>query len=217
MIILAIQSTYLSIEIGVYKKDVTIPIAYDVVSKTETATLLTHITKALGNSSLRIEDLTACIVNQGPAPFTTLRTVIATANGIGASLKIPIIGANGLEAFATEYNLDNKDSIILLNAFANDFYFYTNTFENGICSLDQIKKLIEQHHISNIIGNGGPVIQQTLDNTNNCYKFIDTEKGACSLNTLVDYAMGQANFSLQKQFLKQNYVSPLYFKEINIF
>ncbi|RTL07215.1 hypothetical protein EKK58_03500 [Candidatus Dependentiae bacterium] len=218
MIILAIQSTYTSIEFGLYRHDTNAPVASSSVSKAETAKLLERINTILHTNSLAIQDIVGCIVNQGPAPFTTLRTVIATVNGIAAVRRIPILGINGLAALNEEYSLHQKNNIILLNAFANDFYFYINTVQNGICSLDTIKELIQKHHIVSIIGNGIPLIKHVLHNTNNHYQYIDPEKGTCSLDTLVKSGMQQITTQILKQkFVEPAYVAPLYYKEINIF
>lgn len=215
MIILAIQSTYTSIEIGLYQKEPLNLIACSSISKADTAHLLKNIDTLLINASLSIEHLAVCIVNRGPAPFTTLRTVIATVNGLKASLKIPVIGVNGLEALNSEYTKEKKNGMIVLNAFAHDFYFYINAAQNGLCSFNKIREIIEQNNIINIIGNGGPLIKDVIQKNIN-YQFIDSEKGTCSLNTLISQGIYLSKTVVENEIFN-TYVSPLYFKEINIF
>src|SRR5437868_6376175 len=42
-------------------------------------------------------------VNQGPGPFTTLRVIISSVNGLSFATQKPLIGVDGLDALLCEY------------------------------------------------------------------------------------------------------------------
>jgi len=117
------QSTYADIELG---------IAIDgriqgstSVSKLEASS---HILVALGSllkqHNLALSDLAFIAANSGPGPFTTLRVLLSTINGLGYAAKIPLLGIDGLNAFLREHHSSNfAITIALLNAFTNDVYY----------------------------------------------------------------------------------------------
>jgi tRNA A37 threonylcarbamoyladenosine modification protein TsaB len=215
MIILAIQSTYVGIEIALYNTDFMHFLGHALVPKNETSTVLSTIDTLLINHKLTINKIGYCLVNRGPAPFTTLRTVIATANGLKAALQIPLIGMSGLDLLSSEYDMTKRKAIILLNAFANDFYFYIDNNLKGIGSMEEIKSILKSNDITSIIGNGGPLIKNNLPHEFS-WKFVDSEKGTCSLHTLITEGYQQATNPLYSPKINP-YITPLYFKEMIIF
>jgi len=54
--------------------------------------LLVKIDKILSQNQVKLDNLKAVIVNQGPGSFTGLRVGISTANALAYALKIPVIG-----------------------------------------------------------------------------------------------------------------------------
>ncbi len=87
------------------------------------AHLVTAIAAILEENGCCIADVAHLVVTRGPAPFTTLRTVIATANGISFARGIPLVGINALEALADEYAESAHHFVALLDAF-NDAVYY---------------------------------------------------------------------------------------------
>ena len=85
--------------------------------------LMPSILQLLNKQSLTFKDVSFIAVNQGPAPFTTLRIVITTANGLSFAHKIPLVGVDALTTFAGEYISHQGITVCLLNAFAQDLYF----------------------------------------------------------------------------------------------
>lgn len=86
--------------------------------------LIAALDTALSQHHLQLQSLSFIAASIGPAPFTTLRTVIATANGLHTATTIPLVGVDALEAFENEYqSRDWPTTIVLLNAFAKDVYF----------------------------------------------------------------------------------------------
>lgn len=60
-------------------------------------TLLQKITQLLKNNKVRLEDLKAIVVYQGPGSFTGLRIGISIANSMAYSLDIPVLASGGTE------------------------------------------------------------------------------------------------------------------------
>ena len=84
--------------------------------------LITAIDSLLAAHNLTRSQLNFIAVNQGPGPFTTLRTVLSTVNGLAYALSVPLIGVDGLAAFADEVYTGGVTAV-MLNAFNHDLYF----------------------------------------------------------------------------------------------
>lgn len=86
--------------------------------------LLPAIHQLCTQSGTQLSDLTALAVNVGPGPFTTMRSIIATINGVAYASHIPLLALNGIEAFARSYILPGyTHTCIVLNAFCGDVYY----------------------------------------------------------------------------------------------
>jgi tRNA threonylcarbamoyladenosine biosynthesis protein TsaB len=121
--IIALQSTYESVEVGLF--DGTRCLAHHTLDKKEASGhLVPTIANLCEKQQWLLNSCTAIVVNQGPGPFSTLRTVIASANGLSFASDIPLIGVNALEATITEFDPDgDKNTLALFNAFGGDVYY----------------------------------------------------------------------------------------------
>src|SRR5688572_29545137 len=96
-IFLALQNTYHLIEVAVCNEDSIIEsVTIDKVHASKE--LLPIINKLLMRHNFTLQSLSFLTINQGPGPFTTLRVVITTANGISFATGLPLIGVDGLIA-----------------------------------------------------------------------------------------------------------------------
>src|SRR3989338_1529451 len=113
---LALQATYHSLEYALY--DGMRLIQKKSLIKTQASSLLMcELNQLLSDHNCTWHDIQFLAVNQGPAPFTTLRALIATVNGISFATHKPLIGIDGLAAFAHEYKSDAV-TLNILNAFS---------------------------------------------------------------------------------------------------
>lgn len=126
---LAIQSSYQSLQIGLFSQDACVE--KQIINGIRASShLIIHIDTMLKKHNQTLEILQFIAIDAGPGAFTSLRVAIATINGIGFSQKTQLIGVNGLEALfkdglnASEI-LKQKPAAILciLNAYNNDAYF----------------------------------------------------------------------------------------------
>ncbi len=116
--------------------------------------LIPTIDLLLKQENLLFTHLAFVGANQGPGPFTTLRTLLTTVNGLHFASNIPIIGIDSLIGLAHEYensykhapeniNLTNTDTniLVLLDAFNNDVYYCiknkkTDLYQTGYTKID---------------------------------------------------------------------------------
>jgi len=120
---ISIQSTYQTLELGLFDNTVLIDIrsTKNLQASKEFIPLLQDLFK---HNNQSLQELSCMVVNQGPGPFSTLRVVIASVNGISFSTSTPLIGIDGLDSFIMQYSdFSYPYTVALLNAFNYDVYF----------------------------------------------------------------------------------------------
>jgi tRNA threonylcarbamoyladenosine biosynthesis protein TsaB len=155
---LALQSTYTDVECALFRGTSFVEAIR--ISKTESSSLmLIAIQDLLKKHSITFQSLDFLAINSGPGPFTTLRVVIATVNGLSFAGGIPLIGVDGLKVFLSEYH-KTIPTIALLNAFGGDLYFGIQVddmvqtgFEQAATLLPHLAERFANQPIQ-LIGNG---------------------------------------------------------------
>lgn len=130
-IYLALQSTYSVIEVGIFQENAQID-STSIDKFKASQDLIPVINNLLTKNKYDLSHLSFIAVNQGPAPFTTLRVTIATANGIGFASHIPLVGVDALHTLLSLPT--HKNTIVMLNAFNHDLYVgmkYNDVVETG--------------------------------------------------------------------------------------
>ena len=122
---LGLQATYTHSDVGIFKDGKLILNAEK--DKTLASRELIPLCAALlMEVGISLKDVSYIAINQGPAPFTTLRTVITTANGLAYATKIPLVGIDGLALLLDEslqrYTGTPQTPVVVLHAFGNDVY-----------------------------------------------------------------------------------------------
>ncbi len=124
---LIFHSTYQAVYIGL-AVDSTIIAHVGIPKEQASSRLLVAVDRLLYDNGYTKDAIAYIVANQGPAPFTTLRTVLSTVNGIAFATGIPLIGVNALIAFAEP--LDHA-SIVMLNACNKAVYYAIKRSDNG--------------------------------------------------------------------------------------
>ena len=120
---LTLHSDYNSVFCGLFKGAACLAVVQE-HKLTASKNLMLRLTTLLKEQGVSWVELDFIGVNQGPSPFTTLRVVITTVNGLLFAKKIPLIGVDGLRAFLSDYETSQSEIVVaLLNAFNNDIYF----------------------------------------------------------------------------------------------
>ena len=170
MISVVIQNTYHHIEVALFQHDRCIDIVRE-EKQYASKNFVIVLNTILNRNSVKLSDLTFCTVNQGPSPFTTLRTVIASVNSLHFALEIPLIGIDGLETLYNEYKTQCTDnSLILLNAFNNDVYYLLQLqhrhpykgYHNIDTLLSNVRTQLPQDHIT-FLGNGVGMYKEKIE------------------------------------------------------
>jgi tRNA threonylcarbamoyladenosine biosynthesis protein TsaB len=153
---LALQSTYNTVELALFADSTLIDTAS--ISKLEASSgLLPTLTKLLSTNKKTLEDLSFIAVNQGPGPFTTLRVVITTINGLQFATQIPLIGVAGFDAFLQEHvDTQHPQTVVLFNAFSHDVYCawrnpITQEIEQQCLGIDQALQAVQKQFPTNTI------------------------------------------------------------------
>ncbi len=167
---LALQADYENISLSVWHN--TNIIDTSIIDKTNACQLLMpSIVELLKKNLINFSDLNFIAINKGPAPFTTLRIVITTANGLNFAHKTPLIAVNALEAFAHEYKALSPLTIIILNAFAQDVYFAIiehSIIKTGCINIDLfLQEIINNYPEKKVtfIGNGTDLFKEKIKET----------------------------------------------------
>jgi tRNA threonylcarbamoyladenosine biosynthesis protein TsaB len=121
--ILVVQSTYELVQVGLFDGSRLI-YTHALDKKEASALLIPTIDTLTSAAKIQIQDCECAIINQGPGPFTTLRIVIATMNGISFATGLPLVGVNALDALLYTSDPTYSRSIVaMLNAYGGDVYF----------------------------------------------------------------------------------------------
>lgn len=167
---LSIQNTYESVEIALFGDEKLLATAQE--DKMRASKYFIRILEfILKDNNIELSDLAFLAANQGPGPFTTLRVVIASVNGLGFATQIPLIGIDGLDALLLEYpDAQTPISVAILNAFNNDVYYGISekgkTTQKGCKNidlfLDEIKTRYPKTAIR-LIGNGAQIYASNIE------------------------------------------------------
>ncbi len=162
---LTVQNTYHDIQI-------TLCHGYKIIdranaNKIEASKSLTPlIARMLEKNQEDLSSLKFIAANIGPGPFTTLRTVLASVNGLAFATDVPLIGVDSLDALVHEFKsvrpevLRDIPLVALLNAFNQDVYFAIsdeNQTQRGCMKAQTlIIELVERfpHDPIQFVGNG---------------------------------------------------------------
>lgn len=157
---IAIQNTYDVFEIALFINNKLIDKVQE--DKRHTSKLfIPLLQQLLSKHTISFAELSFCAVNCGPGPFSTLRSIIASVNGLHLATQVPLICIDGLEAtFREFYNDSYENTIVLLNAFNNESYyliahdeeFVTTGYKKTELLLDQLQEQFA-HNAINIIDN----------------------------------------------------------------
>lgn len=172
---LCLQATYKHVDIALCNDDNIIQ-SLTILNHNSSAQLIPCIDQLLKKHSLSLKDCSYIAANQGPAPFTTLRSVLSTINGIYEATRIPLIGIDGLQGLIARHTSKNYTyTIALLNAFNNELYYalYSNDITiTGYASMEETIDLIQKtinHNSALVIGNGIEIVKKHIpcffDNT----------------------------------------------------
>jgi tRNA threonylcarbamoyladenosine biosynthesis protein TsaB len=208
---LIVQSTYEAVEIALVKGlSCSAPI---VIGKHESsAQLIPHIQQLLFDNQTELTDLSFIGVNQGPGPFTTLRVVLATVNGLNFATGIPLVGVDGLHAMLAKHSDKDGITVALFNGFGGDAYFGINTYGTITTGWKNVEQLLyelqAQQKPITFVGSGVQLFEQQIRAIVGTHAHIpDPLPRAPDIATVGHLALTQFHAGLRSEQLQ-----PLYLK-----
>jgi len=129
---LTIQNTYHDIQLALFQGSKIV--ATTSANKIAPSRMLIPLAASLlSKNGTQLSELKFIAANVGPGPYTTLRTVLASANGLNFATHVPLIGIDALEAMIQENSpAPTMPLVVLLNAFNQDVYFATQSAPGDI-------------------------------------------------------------------------------------
>lgn len=158
---IALNTVCDGLEIGLCHDEVIIKAAF--LPKLQVSKMLLVVIKELlDDYRLSLKDLGDITAMTGPAPFTTLRIVLSTVNGLSYGSGIPLIEVDGLKAFYWgSIDYEYSQMVALIDAFNNEYYYAFSvdgvSLVTGYSSLPGLETIITEAYPTGpvrIIGNG---------------------------------------------------------------
>lgn len=209
---LVLQSTYHAVELAFYEDEQ----ERDRMSLDKTIAskeLLRAIDRLLARQNIPFKELSFIAVNQGPGPFTTLRVVIATVNGLSFATKVPLVGVDGFDALLAETKKEEAIQVVLLNAFNRDVYYAIakdNQVEKGYRNIDllfdDLRKQLPEKKIF-LSGNGTLLYRSIIEEKMGDQAIILPKPEIPSLTYLAQLGLSQ-----WQQGSIHNQLQPIYLK-----
>jgi tRNA threonylcarbamoyladenosine biosynthesis protein TsaB len=171
--------------------------------------LLDLVDAAMKQAEVRMADLDAVAVSQGPGSYTGLRIGVSTAKGIAYGLEIPLIGINTLQAMAAS-QLVNQGEFVVAVLDARRKEVYTQTFGDSLQEITSIEAVVlEEGVFASVleigrvyfVGDGVEKVQEEVQHVNALF----VEDWASSLSAK---NMGQLAF---EKFARQEWEDLAYF------
>jgi tRNA threonylcarbamoyl adenosine modification protein YeaZ len=166
---LIIHHTSQNFQVALFNNDQRIDLIIDdkrLVSKL----LISFIDTILARNNCKLTDLAFIGINQGPGLFSTLRSIIATVNGLHFATSISLVGVDALDAMLAEYNNHkNGATIVLLDAFNHEVYYAIQNknddikkgYKNINAFLDQLYENYSNQPIT-FVGNGAQLYHDLI-------------------------------------------------------
>jgi len=181
--------------------------------------LTIFIQKCLKEAKLKMENLDAIALSQGPGSYTGLRIGVSVAKGICYALNKPLIAVDTLQAIAFAAAIDHTSDVLfcpMIDARRMEVYTAIYNSENEI--VDHLQaKIIDSNSFINYF-NEGKKILFCGNGAEKCKEVITSPSAQfssikCSSKHLISLS--------EKRFKRQTfediaYFSPLYFKAPNI-
>jgi len=233
---LAPMTTYLSVQNSYTHLEIALMRDAELVDRTACAKqdasrdFIIHLSELLARNKLVVANLQFVAVNQGPGPFTTLRTVLASVNGLSFATNIPLIGVDGLDAGLDELaSSDHPINIYLLNAFNRDVYFgiqENHKRQKGYKKIDALLAELHDKHPATplyFFGNGAELyVRDIRYELSGRAVFADPMPQTCSIEQIGKMGLSlwakygqEINGGEREKTLPTQQLMPLYLKQIS--
>lgn len=174
--------------------------------------LLGFIESALKEANLKMKDLDAIAVSEGPGSYTGLRIGTSTAKGFCYALNKPLIAVNSLAAISRLHA--DFDGLVCPMIDARRMEVFTAVFKGESMQTATEAKIIDTSSFVDLLANDS--ILFVGPGAEKCQGVIQHENANFDIETMVS-AKGMVPISLEKfqsnNFVDVAYFEPSYFKE----
>lgn len=214
MLLLSFESSSLSASVAVTDGRKLLGQSFQNVGLTHSRTLLPMAESLLKNMDMKISDMDAFAVSNGPGSFTGVRIGVATVKGLAQSLDKKCIGVSSLQAAAAGFMTD-KYICAVMDARAGQVYNSIFKWEN-----DKIIRLCQDRAIS--IENLGNELKCSNkeyflvgDGTSLCYNELNEVVAGIKKapeNMIFPTAYGVAYLAQDVEFYNADMLEPFYLR-----
>ena len=170
------------------------------------------IEELFAESHLKLQDLSAIAVSQGPGSYTGLRIGVSAAKGLCYALSIPLIAVDTLEILARKINISNGTILPMIDA--RRLEVYSAFFDSNYAKIRETKAEIidensfqEETEILHLIGDGAMKFKEIL--TDEKFKYYpEIQFPSAAEMSLISFQKFQ-----NKQFEDVAYFEPFYLKD----
>lgn len=170
------------------------------------------IEELFAESHLKLQDLSAIAVSQGPGSYTGLRIGVSAAKGLCYALSIPLIAVDTLEILARKIKISNGTILPMIDA--RRLEVYSAFFDSNYAKIRETKAEIidensfqEETEILHLIGDGAMKFKEIL--TGEKFKYYpEMQFPSATEMSLISFQKFQ-----NKQFEDVAYFEPFYLKD----
>jgi tRNA threonylcarbamoyladenosine biosynthesis protein TsaB len=170
------------------------------------------IEELFSETNLKLQDLNAIAVSQGPGSYTGLRIGVSAAKGLCYALSIPLIAMDTLEVLARKIQVNS--GIIMPMIDARRLEVYSAFFDSSFTKIRATKAEVidensfqQQSEILHLIGDGAMKFKEIL--TDEKFKYYpDIQFPSAAEMSIISYQKFQNN-----QFEDVAYFEPFYLKD----
>lgn len=160
----ALQSTYETVQIGIFKDNALIDF-HESHKYAISKELIVVLVELLEHHGILLPAVDFIVVNTGPGPFTTVRALLSTVNGINFATHTPLVGVDGLALLIEGYEQKNQSVIALINAFNNDVYYgyrHEGQLKTGWDNIELTVKALPHNTAPVFVGNGAHMHKELI-------------------------------------------------------
>jgi tRNA threonylcarbamoyladenosine biosynthesis protein TsaB len=180
------------------------------------SSLIPVLDAILTDTSITLRDISFIGINQGPGSFSTLRSLIATVNGLHYAANIPLVGVDALEATGLEYKNNRYDyTVTLFNAYNNELYYridhQAEFIQSGYCTLQNLFSILEKVPSGKFycIGDGAELYKEAIVSHPTLACIVpENIPSICSLDMV-----SQLAYEKYKNGNREGYLFPLHLKK----
>jgi tRNA threonylcarbamoyladenosine biosynthesis protein TsaB len=213
-LILSIETSTTVCSVAIHSRGVLKAVAEVDESGVHAEKIMLLIEQACDNAGVKLKDLDAIAVSEGPGSYTGLRIGVSTAKGLSFGLDIPLIGVNTLQALGSAVQIEPGEYLIpVLDARRMEVYF--QVFDSDLQAKSSLgSEVLTEDSFQNFLKEGrviflGDAVEKVRD---------VVQKENSEFNTEIKFSaahLGQLAFQKfqKKEFENLAYFVPNYLKE----